>query len=164
MKKWIFAEALLLVAIIIVCWLIKIQLTPVAQAKVVSDFQIYVQTDQGLIPYSQVKLVKVVSKEKARPKTRIITIFRHRRDIQQRISALEPELANTLIRLAHCESSLNPEAVGDNGNSYGLFQIFLKWHPDVTAEQARDIEFATKWTANKIRQGQGHLWTCWAKI
>jgi hypothetical protein len=167
MKKWInwfLVEAVMVVAIVVICWLIKIQLTPVAQAKVVPGFEIYVQTDNGLIPYSKVKIVKVQKLKKDQQKMTFKPIFRHRRDIQKRISELEPELANTLIRLAHCESTLNPAAVGDYGNSLGLFQIFLKWHPDVTPEQALDVEFATRWTAKKIRQGQGDLWTCWDMI
>jgi len=159
MKKWIIVEAGMVVAIILLSWLIKAQITPVAQAeeRQEDNFEILVQTESGLIPYSQVEIVKIEIEEPS-------YLFSYQQDIQNRIRELEPELANTLILLANCESTLNPLAVGDNGHSHGLYQIYLRWHPDVTLEQAQDIDFATNWTANKIRQGQGHLWTCWNKI
>lgn len=164
MKKWILAEGAILVAILVVCWQIKIQLTQVAQAKVIQPFEIYVETDQGLVPYSRVRLVKVAKLEMKQAKKQTKVIFPFRQDVQRRISEIEPELADTLILLAKCESTLNSDAVGDYGNSYGLYQVFLKWHPEVSQAQAQDIEFATRWTASKIRQGQGHLWSCWTKI
>lgn len=171
MKKWIYAQAAMVVGMVILGLLIKIQLTPVAQAEEIQNnsFELLVQTENELVPYSQVKIIKVAVSEPDRddkPQNSVLVTFpyRHRQDIQALIYEIEPELGNTLIRLAHCESTLNPDAVGDEGNSYGLFQIFLKWHPDVTQEQAQNIEFATKWTANKIRQGQGDLWTCWDMI
>ncbi|MBD3359459.1 MAG: hypothetical protein GF365_02015 [Candidatus Buchananbacteria bacterium] len=164
MKKWLIVEAVMVVAIIFLVHLIKIQL--IAEAHVQDNsFELLVQTENGLVPYSQIKIVKI---KKPRPVSKIQNnnqvIYAHRQSIQFRIYEIEPELGKTLIQLAHCESSLNPEAVGDNGNSYGLYQIYLKWHPDVNKKQAQDIEFATKWTANKIRQGKGDLWTCWNKI
>ncbi|MCX6743968.1 MAG: hypothetical protein NTX82_00390 [Candidatus Parcubacteria bacterium] len=171
MKKWMITQTLLVVAIIWTGWMIKVQLTSTAQAKEIPRDEIFVQLADGrLVPYHQVRIIKteeqvnISQTDSDQPKIKVISIFRHRRDIQQRISEIEPELADTLIRLAHCESSLNPAAVGDENNSYGLYQIFLKWHPDVTLEQAQDIDFATRWTANKIRQGQGDLWSCWSKI
>ncbi len=169
MKKWIIAEAVMVVAIIFLGCLIKIQMTQVAQAEEIQEnnFELLVQTDNGLKPYSQVKILekqKASSNEQTENKVGKEFLYAHCQAIQSRIYKIEPELSEILIKLAHCESSLNPQAVGDNGNSHGLYQIYLKWHPDVSLEQARDIEFATKWTANKIRQGKGDLWTCWSKI
>jgi len=65
-----------------------------------------------------------------------------------------------LVRLAKCESSLNPKAIGDSGKSRGLFQIHKGYHPEITDEQAFDIAFATEWTMQKIMAGQQHLWSC----
>ena len=45
-----------------------------------------------------------------------------------------------LVKLAFCESSLNQYAVGDNGNSRGLFQIHKGYHPNVTDEQAFNMD------------------------
>jgi hypothetical protein len=169
MKKWLIVEAVMVVAIIFLGCLIKIQMTPVAQAKDFQpdSFELLVQTENGLVRFSEVQIVTlvVVETDTAQETENFTTvIFSHQQEVQQKILQIEPELGETLIRLAHCESSLNPQAVGDNGNSHGLYQIFLKWHPDVTQAQAQDIEFATRWTASKIRQGKGDLWTCWSKI
>jgi hypothetical protein len=45
------------------------------------------------------------------------------------------------------ESNCNPDRIGDSGNSYGAFQIYLPAHPDITKEQAMDFEWAAEWTA-----------------
>jgi hypothetical protein len=44
------------------------------------------------------------------------------------------------------ESNCNSDRIGDNGGSYGYYQISLPHHPDITKEQARDINFSTEWT------------------
>lgn len=239
MKKLLAViQVLMIAAIILVFWLIKMELTSVAHASMVPATGIYVVTESGkFVPYQHQKIVRknaeteqtvahtavdqsqsdvslelkrkqqlrfrrnlklklavwrkplpevkidpeptaepvaeptVEPKRKAKlSHTLIAKMNRHKKlpnygaDIQQRIREIEPELADVLIRLAACESTLNPEAVGDYGHSHGLYQIFLRWHPDVSLDQARDIDFATRWSAKKIRQGKGHIWTCWAKI
>lgn len=60
-----------------------------------------------------------------------------------------------------CESSFNENAVGDNGNSFGLVQIYLPAHPEITREQALDKEFAVKFMAEQFSQGNARIWTCY---
>lgn len=36
--------------------------------------------------------------------------------------------ADQAIKVAYCESRLNPKARGDGGNSIGTFQINIRWH------------------------------------
>lgn len=66
-----------------------------------------------------------------------------------------------LVKLAKCESSLNPNAINTNKNGTsdkGLFQI-----NDVhglSDDFRYDIEKATLWTIEKINQGQQHIWVC----
>lgn len=55
-----------------------------------------------------------------------------------------------LMGMAWTESRFNPNTVGDNGNSYGLFQIHLGYHPNITKEQAKRIGFSVKWTLNRL--------------
>lgn len=43
---------------------------------------------------------------------------------------------------AQLESGWNPNAVGDNGHSYGPFQIYLVAHPNVSPAQAKDPAWA----------------------
>jgi hypothetical protein len=65
-----------------------------------------------------------------------------------------------LVRLADCESTLNPFALGDNGNSRGLFQIHKGYHPAVSDQCAYDVECATIWAMYMINNGKQGLWTC----
>ena len=79
------------------------------------------------------------------------------------IALLEDFDAEYLIRLAFCESSLNPNAIGKLGE-VGLYQYYLKFHPDVSRECALDVECSTRKTIEKLKQGKHHLWTCHYKI
>lgn len=65
-----------------------------------------------------------------------------------------------LVKLAFCESKLDPLAIGDQGNSRGLFQIHKRYHPEVSTLQAFNIEYATKWTINMINAGKQNQWSC----
>lgn len=88
--------------------------------------------------------------------------------VEQKIRriALEQNFPYTdyLLRLSFCESSWNPKANGDNGNSWGLYQIHLGYHPEITPEQAMDIQWSTEWTMDKILSGNQNLWSCNSKI
>lgn len=65
-----------------------------------------------------------------------------------------------LIALANCESSLNPTVQSKFKQSYGqeqsfgLFQIHLKAHKNVTVEQAKDPVFNAKWAIEEIKKGK----------
>lgn len=59
-----------------------------------------------------------------------------------------------------CESSFNPNAVGDFGHSRGLVQIYDTYHPTISHEQAFDPDFALNFLAREMSQGRGYLWTC----
>jgi soluble lytic murein transglycosylase-like protein len=68
------------------------------------------------------------------------------------------------MKVINCESSFNPNAVGDNGHSYGLAQINLPAHPEVSKEQATDPNFALGWMANQWEQGRQDEWTCYRNL
>lgn len=64
-----------------------------------------------------------------------------------------------------CESSFNPNIIGDGGKSYGLVQIHMGyWGDKVTIEQAKDPFFAIDFLAEKLSKGKGHLWTCYRNL
>lgn len=71
-----------------------------------------------------------------------------------------------LVKLAKCESSLNPNTTNDKNNNpshskdRGLYQINNYWHSEVTDAQAYNAEWATKWTMNRINNGYQHEWAC----
>lgn len=67
------------------------------------------------------------------------------------------QMTNTIF----CESSFNPNAVGDGGHSFGVSQIYLPaWVGTITKEQALDPIFAVEFMAEKFSQGKQELWTC----
>lgn len=57
---------------------------------------------------------------------------------------------NDLVAIAWVETRFNCESVGDNGNSYGCYQIHRGYHPSVSSEQAVDLKFAIPWTYNRL--------------
>lgn len=59
---------------------------------------------------------------------------------------------NILALVAKAESGFDPGAVGDNGSSYGFFQIHLPAHPDVNAAQALDPMYNLNWGAQELAQ------------
>lgn len=69
--------------------------------------------------------------------------------------------------LAICESQMGKYMVGDTNMprpSYGLYQISLHYHPEITVEQAMDYRWSADWTAKQISEGRGRMWSCWDKI
>lgn len=71
-----------------------------------------------------------------------------------------------LVRLADCESKLGKYKHNKAGNypqgsvDRGVFMINNYWHPEVSDEQAHDLEWATKWTIKRINAGFQHEWSC----
>ncbi len=65
-----------------------------------------------------------------------------------------------------CESSNNPLAhkLSKVEDSWGLSQINLKAHKDVTKEEAIDPDFAVDYLAKNIKAGHASMWTCNAKV
>jgi len=63
-----------------------------------------------------------------------------------------------------CESSFNPNAIGDGGKSFGLSQIHLPSHPSVSKEEATNPQFAVEFMAQAFSKGQEKMWSCWRKI
>lgn len=55
------------------------------------------------------------------------------------------------------ESNFNPNAVGDNGQSFGLVQIYGPAWPNITRTQALNPVFAINWAANNLRRNFGAL-------
>lgn len=69
--------------------------------------------------------------------------------------------ADILKTVINCESGYKTNAIGDNGHSRGLVQIYDDYHPNISHEQAFDPVFAINFLADNINAGKGHLWTCY---
>ena len=82
------------------------------------------------------------------------------------VAAIFAATPNSAVRQAmllgsDLESSWNDNAVGDQGTSFGPFQIHLPAHPGVTAAEAEDPNFAARYMEPAYRAGaaaQGDLW------
>jgi hypothetical protein len=88
---------------------------------------------------------------------------------QIRIVAMDeghPEFATYLVKLAYCESKLDPTAINDKGNNpatskdRGLFQYNSYWQSQVSDECAFDLTCSTKQTIKMIEAGKQHRWVC----
>ena len=78
---------------------------------------------------------------------------------------IDPALA---VRVARCESGLNPAAINintDKSKDRGLFQWNDKWHPEITDEIAFDPECATRAFCDAVSSGNISWWNaskkCW---
>ena len=80
---------------------------------------------------------------------------------------VDPDLA---VRVAQCESNLDPRAINVNttgSKDRGIFQINDKWHPSVSDEAAFDPVRATQFFCKAFKDGHLEWWkatkTCWDK-
>lgn len=71
--------------------------------------------------------------------------------------------AERMLVTMKCESSLNPKAIGDGGHSYGIAQIHLPSHRNITIEQAQSIPFSAEFMAQEFSKGNARIWTCYRK-
>ena len=71
--------------------------------------------------------------------------------------------AQEFLAVAKCESSFREKAVGDGGNSMGIFQIHLPSHPNVTEAEAFDPHFSSEWSAEKFKKNP-RIWTCYRHL
>ncbi len=91
----------------------------------------------------------------AKLSSRIFTEFQGRTLLEwASISAQRYDVPLSLLYgIINHESGFQINAVGDNGNSFGLAQIFLPaWKGTITRGQALNPLFALEWTAQKLRE------------
>ncbi len=83
--------------------------------------------------------------------------------IQQAIVASADQYgvsASMMTAILKCESGMRPDAVGDHGTSFGIAQIHLSAHPDVTKEQALDPLFSIDFLAREMKANRVWQWSC----
>ncbi len=71
-----------------------------------------------------------------------------------------------ILATLKCESSFNPNAVGDKGKSFGLAQIHIpSWKKHgITKEDALNPEFAMDFIIEQFAIGKQRHWTCWRQL
>lgn len=65
----------------------------------------------------------------------------------------------TALNVMRCESNYDPDAVGDHNHSFGLSQINLPSHPDISKEEALDPKFAIEYLTHGLAKKTDH-WSC----
>lgn len=71
-------------------------------------------------------------------------------------------ISDVIIKtIVNCESQYNTRALGDNGHSRGLVQIYDSYHPNITHEMAYDPVFAVNFLIDNLKAGRGSMWTCY---
>ncbi|MER5542477.1 hypothetical protein ABT072_08460 [Streptomyces sp. NPDC002589] len=65
----------------------------------------------------------------------------------------DPRVRESMLLGSRLESSWNPSSVGDQGTSFGPFQIHLPAHPGVTADQAQNPAWATRYMLSAYQRG-----------
>ena len=71
---------------------------------------------------------------------------------------VDPQLA---LYISYKESQWNPNAIGDHGTSFGVFQIHNPESKGLTPTQAKNLIISTKWAMQELAQGKCYLWsTC----
>lgn len=70
------------------------------------------------------------------------------------------------LNFSHNGQSLIPRADGPNGreDSWGICQIHLPDHPEVTREQALNPEWCLRWSAKEFKEGRARQWTEYRKL
>ncbi len=97
------------------------------------------------------------------PKTAAVGVLVSKSDIEAYIDqkALETGISASKVKaVINCESAWNPRAVGDKNTSFGLSQIHLPAHPEVTIAQAEDPKFAVDFMFTEWARGNARAWTC----
>jgi hypothetical protein len=66
-------------------------------------------------------------------------------------------------RIIACESSYSTTAtkITKWEQSYGLVQLNLLAHKDITKEEAENPTFAITYLAKNLKEGNGNMWTCY---
>lgn len=76
----------------------------------------------------------------------------------------------TMNKIIECESGFDPKIGGDfststgDYTSWGLVQIHLPAHKNITKNQATDVDFALNFLASHLNIGRGNLWSCYRQM
>jgi len=68
--------------------------------------------------------------------------------------------SDKFLKVIDCESQFDPNTVSATGD-YGVAQINLKYHSEITKAQALDPIFSLRWAAGQWSANRQKLWSCW---
>lgn len=113
-------------------------------------------------------LMKPTDKVVTKGAKRLTTVSLEQKRYLSSVIQLKAEKYGVSTTIMHavvnCESGYQQFAVGDDGTSFGLVQIHQPAHPQITKEQAFDVNFSLDFLASNLSKGKGNLWSCYKKI
>ena len=123
---------------------------------IISTSLVHAFTDEDKVQASSVPASVVWPKPISNPKGSL----RIRAYVQAvaKANGVSPEVAEWIV--TH-ESQHRPEAIGDGGESRGLWQINKSWHPEVSDACAYNVKCSTNWSVKRIRAGYVDEWSTW---
>lgn len=68
------------------------------------------------------------------------------------------------VATARCESQFDEHAIGDHGTSFGVFQLHLPAHPEITKAEALDALWSVDWAAKQFVAYKQYMWTCYRSL
>jgi len=101
----------------------------------------------------------------AEPPPEVALSLTTREEMEAYIRQNYPVQATDMIRVIECESHFDSTIGGDIRNgvptSWGLSQIHLPAHPEVSKEEATDPEFAIRFMGEAFKNGKQGMWSCY---
>jgi hypothetical protein len=125
--------------------------TSVANAPTIPDEELLIVQGNSLLAISNPRIC-----DKNAPLTGVCS----KDDMIDLVRKKYPEMADLLICVLKKESSFCQHLRGDKGLAWGCWQIHLDKH-DITKECAMNFECSLDWTAQKIKEGRGYLWSAY---
>ena len=106
----------------------------------------------------------ILATEKDRIEQKLSVIRDEVEEVKEAIKVIWKEKYNTALAIAKCESGLNSNAVGDFGQSIGLFQVHLPAHPQYNKADLMNVWYNVS-VAKKIYDDSGDFspWKICAK-
>ena len=97
----------------------------------------------------------------AEPPPEVALSLTTREEMEAYIRKEYPQRAERVIQVIDCESDFNPEAVGDNGTSFGLAQIHRPAHPQYSLENIKDPKWAIDFMIKEFKLKHENMWSCY---
>lgn len=72
--------------------------------------------------------------------------------------------ADPLVATLRCESDFNDKSIGDFGTSFGVAQVHLPAHKDISKAQALDPLWSINYAAQQFSLGHQDMWSCYKAL
>lgn len=140
--------------------------------------QVFVSTPRKIIPVVQPIFTVAVAHAETSPEpiSKLLTLEEVSKIIEKNSTKYHVKF-NSLLQTIICESPKSDDGLfdpsgqseftdeaGKREESYGITEINLPSHPDITKEQATDAEWSIEWMTQQFAAGKASMWTCWRDL